>query len=202
MKTYKLKTPLRYPGGKSRAMKFLGDYFPKNIESYVEPFLGGGSVALWVTQQYPNANIHVNDAYHPLYAFWQQLQEQGTEMCERLMDIKKSTEHSEDAQRELFHDAQKWMHDDRIDMFTLACAFYIANKCSFSGLGTSTFSKQAYDGNFTINSINKLPEYQKLIGGWTISNLDYNYFIVNGEFNDKIAILGAKSTVLCDFRPI
>ena len=181
MTTFKLKTPLRYPGGKSRAMKFLGEYFPSQIESYVEPFLGGGSVALWVTQQYPNANIHVNDAYHPLYAFWQQLQEQGTEMRERLLDIKKTTEHSEDAQRELFHDAQKWMHDDRMDMFTLACAFYIANKCSFSGLGTSTFSKQAYDGNFTINSINKLPEYQKLIGGWTISNLDYNYFMVNGN---------------------
>ena len=163
MTTFKLKTPLRYPGGKSRAMKFLGEYFPKNIESYVEPFLGGGSVALWVTQKYPNANIHVNDSYHPLYAFWHQLQEQGTEMRERLIDIKKTTEHSEDAQRELFHDAQKWMHDDRMDMFTLACAFYIANKCSFSGLGTSTFSKQAYDGNFTINSINKLPDYQRLI---------------------------------------
>ena len=38
-----------------------------------------------------------------------------------------------------------------------------------------------FDGNFTINSINKLPEYQKLIGGWTISNLDYNYFMVNGN---------------------
>ena len=181
MKTYKLKTPLRYPGGKSRAMKFLGTHFPQHVDSYVEPFLGGGSVALWVTQQYPNANIHVNDAYHPLYAFWYQLQEQGTEMRERLLDIKRTTEHSEDAQRELFHDAQKWMHDDRMDMFTLACAFYIANKCSFSGIGTSTFSKQAYDGNFTINSINKLPEYQKLIGGWTISNLDYSYFMVNGN---------------------
>ena len=112
MTTFKLKTPLRYPGGKSRAMKFLGEYFPKNIESYVEPFLGGGSVALWVTQKYPNANIHVNDSYHPLYAFWHQLQEQGTEMRERLIDIKKTTEHSEDAQRELFHDAQKWMHDE------------------------------------------------------------------------------------------
>ena len=132
-----LKTPLRYPGGKSRAMKFLGAHFPQHVDSYVEPFLGGGSVALWVTQQYPNANIHVNDAYHPLYAFWYQLQEQGTEMRERLLDIKRTTEHSEDAQRELFHDAQKWMHDDRMDMFTLACAFYIANKCSFSGIGTS-----------------------------------------------------------------
>ena len=39
--TFKMKTPLRYPGGKSRAMKFLGEYFPQDIQSYVEPFLDG-----------------------------------------------------------------------------------------------------------------------------------------------------------------
>ena len=42
-----LKTPLRYPGGKSRAVTEMGQYFP-NLRDYIEyrePFLGGGSVA-------------------------------------------------------------------------------------------------------------------------------------------------------------
>ena len=46
--TKSLKTPLRYPGGKSRATVKLAQFFP-NMDKYKEfrePFLGGGSVAL------------------------------------------------------------------------------------------------------------------------------------------------------------
>jgi site-specific DNA-adenine methylase len=182
----KLKTPLRYPGGKSRAMKFLGEYFPDSIQGYVEPFLGGGSVAIWVTQQYPNAYMHVNDAYYPLYCFWKTLQEEGKAMAIRLEDIKRSIGDDEVAQRDMFAKAQQLMHDDRQDPFVVACSFYIANKCSFSGLVSSSFSPQAYHGNFTINSIRKLPDYQMLIAGWNITNLDYSYFMIGSTDMDFI----------------
>ena len=46
-----LKTPLRYPGGKSRAAKYLIGQFPTDIKQYREPFLGGGSVALHVSKK-------------------------------------------------------------------------------------------------------------------------------------------------------
>lgn len=42
---------LRYPGGKSRLLLFLADFLPESSEikgKYVEPFLGGGSVFLYV----------------------------------------------------------------------------------------------------------------------------------------------------------
>ena len=40
-----LKTPLRYPGGKSRACTKMDQYFPelRNYTEFREPFLGGGS---------------------------------------------------------------------------------------------------------------------------------------------------------------
>ena len=46
------KTPLRYPGGKSRACKKMEPFFPdlRDYEVYYEPFLGGGSVALHITK--------------------------------------------------------------------------------------------------------------------------------------------------------
>jgi len=182
----KLKTPLRYPGGKSRAMKFLGEHFPQDIQAYVEPFVGGGSVAIWSTQQYPNATIHVNDAYYPLYCFWEQLQSSGKEMADRLEDLKRSTEHSPEDQKSLFVQSQKVMHDDLSDPFSVACAFYVANKCSFSGLVSSSFSQQAYHGNFTINSIRKLPDYSDLIQSWSITNLDYSFFLVDTQDCDFI----------------
>ena len=36
-----LKTPLRYPGGKSKAIKTLSQWYPKTISEYREPFIGG-----------------------------------------------------------------------------------------------------------------------------------------------------------------
>ena len=77
MKTLKsLKTPLRYPGGKSRAVAKLLQFLP-NLNEYKEfrePFLGGGSVSLEITKRYPDIEIWVNDLYEPLVNFWKELQ--------------------------------------------------------------------------------------------------------------------------------
>ena len=60
-----LKTPLRYPGGKSRAVTKMAQYLPDltKYKEYREPFLGGGSVALYMTKQYPHLKVWVNDLY-------------------------------------------------------------------------------------------------------------------------------------------
>ena len=59
-----LKTPLRYPGGKSRAVDFL--FSPENmpvadIQEYREMFLGGGSCAFAFTKKFPHIPVKVND---------------------------------------------------------------------------------------------------------------------------------------------
>ena len=58
-----LKTPLRYPGGKSRACVRLYDWFPADIEEFREPFVGGGSVALYFSQLHPDVPVWINDLY-------------------------------------------------------------------------------------------------------------------------------------------
>ena len=85
-----LKTCLRYPGGKSRACTKMDHYFPdlRNYDQFREPFLGGGSVAIYITKKYPNLDIWVNDLYEPLVNFWQQLQMFGEEMKNILVDLK------------------------------------------------------------------------------------------------------------------
>ena len=52
-----LKTPLRYPGGKSRVAKDFIPRFPSDIGQFREPFLGGGSVALLFSQLYPDVPV-------------------------------------------------------------------------------------------------------------------------------------------------
>jgi DNA adenine methylase len=58
--------------------------------------------------------------------------------------------------------------------FYRAVAFYIINKCSFSGLTeASSFSPQASVSNFSMKGIDKLLEYSKLIQNWKITTGPY-----------------------------
>ena len=166
----KYTTPLRYPGGKSRAIKFLSQHLPK-VESYREPFLGGGSMALYVTQTYPNAEVWVNDLYYPLYAFWRTLRDHGQQLCDDLRELKTELGESYDAHKMAFDDAKDKLNND---LYESGFNFYVANKCSFSGLtANSSFSKQASRANFTFRGIDKLPALSELIQGWRITNQSY-----------------------------
>ena len=171
-----LKTPLRYPGGKSRAIKKMVQFLPdmSKYKEYREPFLGGGSVALHMTQTYPHLEIWVNDLYEPLVNFWQQLQDEADEITTRLRTFKAAYPTPEKA-KELFLESKELVNDARASLVTRAVSFYIVNKCSFSGLTeSSSFSKQASDSNFSLRGIEKLPEYSEIIQNWVITNLTYD----------------------------
>ena len=182
-----LKTPLRYPGGKSRALSKLFQYIPdlKDYTEYREPFLGGGSVALEVTKRYPRLSITVNDLYEPLYNFWRELQLHGNEITDILIQLKqRHCDHT--SAKELFLQSKKYLSGSATEKtyppysedIWRAVSFYVVNKCSFSGLTeSSSFSKQASDSNFSLAGIERLRDYQKLIGNWTITNKSYEYLL-------------------------
>ena len=178
-----LKTPLRYPGGKSRATSKLFQFIPNltYYEEYREPFLGGGSVALEVSKRYPKLDIWVNDLYEPLYNFWRELQDNGQKLRDELVQLKQRHADQGSA-RSLFADAKAYLERPLEDAenFHRAVSFYVVNKCSFSGLTeSSSFSAQASDSNFSFNGIDKLPEYQKLIAAWKITNLSYEQLLTD-----------------------
>ena len=176
----KYKTPLRYPGGKSRAIKFLDKHIPRRFEKYVEPFLGGGSMALHITQERPRTYIWVNDLYYPVYAFWKTIQQDGERLTYDLRELKTELGESIEAHREAFDNAKKQL--DAGDVYSTAFNFYILNKCSFSGLSaTSSFSKMASYQNFTLRGIDKLPAISEIIQFWKITNHDYGEFLYGDD---------------------
>jgi DNA adenine methylase len=179
VKTFPLKTCLRYPGGKSKATKTLAPWFPENFKEYREPFIGGGSVALYATQSYPDIPVWINDKYVTLYNFWIQLRDCGEELSDRLDSIKskvfnyQSQDDKDSAHRELFDLTLENINSQ--DGLDRAVSFFILNKCSFSGLTeNSTFSKTASRSNFSFVGIQKLKQYSELIKNWKITNLDYS----------------------------
>lgn len=166
-----LKTPLRYPGGKSRVAPMLIEKFPKDIKEFREPFLGGASVALLFSQKYPEIPVWVNDKYEYLYDFWVTLQDFGDELSDVLVGIKE--DHStEDKAKELFLSAKEEISE--ADMFRKAVLFWILNKCSYSGLTeNSSFSASASRQNFTTRGAKHLKKISEIIQHWEITNLDY-----------------------------
>ena len=174
-----LKTPLRYPGGKSKAIKTLSPWFPKTISEYREPFIGGGSIAIEITNSNPDVPVWINDLYVPLYNFWVQLRDRGEELSERVREEKQRTLDEGDkdkvtaSAKELFNRYKEEI--DTYDDFEKAVAFFIMNKCSFSGLTeNSTFSQTASNSNFSLVGADKLAQFSELIKHWKITNIDYS----------------------------
>ena len=178
-----LKTPLRYPGGKSRATTKLAQFFPdlSDYTEFREPFLGGGSVALYVTKMFPHLNIWVNDLYEPLSTFWKCLQDDGDEITQRLEYLKQRHPNPMSA-KDLFDESKEYLDRDakERDAIQTAVSFYVVNKCSFSGLSSnSSFSKQASDSNFSMRGIKRLPEFSELIQNWKITNGRYQFLLTD-----------------------
>ena len=181
LKSY--KTPLRYPGGKSRALSKLFQFIPdlKDYTEFREPFLGGGSVAIEIGKRYPHIDIWVNDLYEPLYNFWKVLQSDGEKLKDILLQLKQRHPDFSSA-KQLFLDAKDYLAKPVGNSIDRAVAFYVVNKCSFSGLTeSSAFSKQASKSNFSINGIEKLPEYSLMIEKWKITNLSYELMLSDEE---------------------
>jgi len=169
------KTPLRYPGGKSKATEFLfsQENMPvTEIKQYHEPFIGGGSPAIAFAKQYPDVPVWINDKYYNLFCFWTMLQQKGEDLYETILK-KRIDADTIDKAKDTFWDCKNEI-SEQTEPFEIAWRFYIINKCSFSGLTeNSTFSEYASTGAWTIQNIKSLPMYTTLIRDWKITNLDY-----------------------------
>ncbi|NBW19978.1 MAG: DNA adenine methylase, partial [Caulobacteraceae bacterium] len=168
-------------------------WYPETFKEYREPFIGGGSIAFYTIQVYPDVPVWINDLYVPLYNFWIQLRDNGDELSERLKEIKTrvsdfATQDEKDAShRELFDKLRADINTQ--EGLERAVSFFILNKCSFSGLTeNSTFSPTASRSNFSFVGIEKLKEYSKLMKNWKITNIDYSE-VMNAPGEDVFVFL-------------
>ena len=80
-------SPLRYPGGKGKISSFFLELFKKNNLKggvYIEPYVGGGSIALFLLiNKYVN-KIIINDKDRSIYAFWYSTLFFTEELCDKI----------------------------------------------------------------------------------------------------------------------
>jgi len=145
-----IKSPLRYPGGKSRAVNSIIKLIPDDVTRLVSPFLGGGSVELACAAK--GITVKGFDIFRPLVAFWQYLITDPESLADAVQAHYPLT-------KSRFYQLQSQHHD--LETLEQAILFFVLNRASFSGTTLSGgCSEQSVSQRFTQSSIDRLRNFR------------------------------------------
>ena len=166
-----IKSPLRYPGGKSRAVKIIAPLIPE-FEEYREPFVGGGSVFVYLKQKKSNKKYWINDLYPNLYHFWDKSKNDINSLINQVNEWKNNYKNGKELHRFLLDNI------DKFDDLKKASAFFVFNRITFSGTTESGgFSNAAFEKRFTASSIERVKLLSTILHNTKITNFDYQKVI-------------------------
>ncbi|MEH2201471.1 DNA adenine methylase [Nostoc sp.] len=169
-----LKSPLRYPGGKSKAINQIAEYLPEKFSEFREPFVGGGSVFIYLRQKFPHIKIWINDLNRELFLFWKFAQSDLAELVQQIRHIKvKYTDG-----KLLFLELTSIDVNNLSDL-ERAVRFFVLNRITFSGtVESGGFSQEAFHKRFTNSSIDRLEKLEGILSeNVQITNLDYSHLL-------------------------
>lgn len=177
-----IKSPFRYPGGKSRAISLISKLVP-DFDEFREPFVGGGSLFIYLRQKYPQKKFWINDLYFALYICWEMCQKDLERVIEKVLEWRNAFSEGKQLHKFLIEKFSEFNHIEK------ASAFFILNRVTFSGTSESGgYSEQAFKKRFTVSSIERLKELNKVLPETKISNLDYEK-IINAEGDNVFIFL-------------
>lgn len=169
-----IKSPLRYPGGKSRAIKSISECLPEKFSEFREPFVGGGSVFIYLKQKFSDLKISINDLNPELFLFWHFAKSDLSKLVSEVRQIKENYQDGKLLFAKLAH----------IDVNTLsdlerAVRFFVLNRITFSGtIESGGFSLESFHKRFTNSSIDRLEKLESILTqDIKITNLDYSHLI-------------------------
>jgi len=163
-------SPLRYPGGKTRAIKQILPLLPNEFSEFREPFVGGGSVFL-AAKQRKKAKYIINDLNYDLYCFWKYAKENNNSLYEFIKKIKDTEKDG----RALFN---FYKENNNYTDFQRAVRFFVLNRISFSGtVDSGGYSEKAFHDRFTYSSIERIKPLEKILLDVSIYNKSYEDII-------------------------
>ncbi|MFP7699733.1 MAG: DNA adenine methylase [Candidatus Phytoplasma pyri] len=179
MKSY---TPFRYPGGKTQLHPWILKLIHHNYSMkpiYIEPFCGGGGLALKLLINHQVEQIYLNDLDVNVYAVWIAMLKYPTALINFIQNIPITITE--------WYKQKAIYADPNLPLFQKGCATLFLNRTNYSGILTARpIGGFSQTGNYKIdcrfNRINlikiiqKISLYQKQI---QIFNLDVNTFLLN-----------------------
>ena len=179
------KSPLRYPGGKTRACKkleniLINNFNTNDFDNLVSPFFGGGSFEFHIQNNY-GLNIIANDKFVPLYNFWNTCKNENKKLCDELnKNLLNNT-------KEKFINLRKEIMENE-NSYEQSVMYFIINRCSFNGSTLSGgFSLESSKKRFTKSSIDKINKLN--LSKFNIYNFDFEDFVKNNQSKKNLLFL-------------
>lgn len=185
-------TPLRYPGSKNKLYTYIRHLVEVNsTKTYVEPFVGGGSLACKLLLNGDVDRIIINDYDRSVYAFWYCVFNDTDRLINKIRDT--------DITIEEWH-RQKAILKTRItndNLLDLGFAMLFCNRTNRSGIltagvigGLKQDGKDKLDCRFNKEKLIKMIEELSLYKGRVeVHNKDAVELLISGEYDFKDALI-------------
>ena len=170
-------TPFRYPGSKNKMLPVLREHLDKIMvgqDSFIDVFVGGGSVLLDVAQRYPTIKLYANDKDYWMYSFWNVISGDNEAQVNELLALvaRKPT-------LEMFYELRNTQSTDPVECAYRAIFF---NRTTFSGIfysgpigGKEQKSQYTVDCRYNASKLrSKILACRKLlVGRTTVTGVDF-----------------------------
>lgn len=126
----KYVSPLRYPGGKLKVVDYVKQLMEVNDlkgGTYIEPYVGGASVALSLLFSKYASRIKINDKDRAIYSFWYAVLNETEGLCRMIQDTPVTMD-----VWEAMHELQK--HKEEADLLELGFSTFFLNRTNRSGI--------------------------------------------------------------------
>lgn len=162
---------LRYPGGKTRAIKILESIvsaYEFDVSTVVSPFVGGASFELYLANNYDSCII-ANDKFKPLYLFWYYMKDRPDRVIRKVKSLRPLS-------KEKFLEIRDQLSDSDVSHVRRAAYYFAVNRSSFSGSTTcGGYSREAAKNRFNANAVIRLSNLD--LTDFTFHNMDFKEFL-------------------------
>lgn len=187
----KLQSPFRYPGGKTKIAKRISDLIGTEYDcsaplTFVDVFVGGGSVSLKVAEDFNNASLILNDLDRWMHAFWNRMAVGDEEVLSYLEGYDPPTVNDFRYWRE------KATEEDLSDSEQAFVALFF-NRTAFSGIFKSgPMGGYEQNGKYKIDSRYNRESLQERVGLIIDEFRNRDVEVSQQDFRDVISKYGKK----------
>lgn len=181
IKDNQVKPFLRWAGGKTWLLKDIGQYLPTNVNNYHEPFLGGGSVFIYLKSiGYIAGNSYLSDQNQELINSYDILKNRLDNLIEKLRTYKN--------EKEFYYYLRDQRFSNDVDR---AAQFIFLNRTSFNGIYRVNLRGE-YNVPYGFKNYKELFDFENfrklnlLFEDATFKSNDFESALENVERNDLV----------------
>ncbi len=189
---------IKWAGGKRWFLKIIDKYLPEElingeIERYVEPFLGGGSVFFYIKENYDIKEFVINDKGAELIETYRAIQKDVDTVIEKLSEIEENYKAEKDYKKFYYNKRRRFNEIKKKAGTELAALFIFLNKASYNGIFRLNQRGEynvpvGYHDNFAETDRENLRAVSMALDGVSILNKDFREIRRNINKNSFVYI--------------